>query len=227
MKQYLIQLFVPGLLLWASGLPLSAQATQPAAAEDAPKTAETKKDVPAQPAKLVLEHRPWSYYKPLTVHNIFTRARAGEAEKPDKPVKSATPSTTADTQPQPEWVLTGIVIHADENLAFFENSRTHVTLRLKAGEEIGPSRLTSIRPDSVLLTTGGEDRSVQIGTTIDGSTASLGDATTGSVFGDSTPATSSTGSSATSSGSTPVLDDASKMSIIERMRARRLQESSK
>lgn len=188
-----------------------------------------------KPLNVVPSHQPWSYYKPLIERNIFTRTTPRSTAIKDKPQTTEQPVATKPSEPQASWVLTGIVIHEQGNYAFFENSLTNVTLRISAGQTLGQSRVSSIDSDHVLIAAQGEnqqdgqrqDQRVSIGSTIDGSSATLGTPSSGSVFGDSTPATSSSQNGSSSSSSTPQLNDEAKMSVIERMRARRLQESGK
>lgn len=191
-------------------------------------TTQTPGKVPAKIVvpNLVPSRQPWEYYKPLVERNIFTRTQLRSSSERDRTQTSERTETTTPTAPKSSWVLTGIVIHAQGNYAFFENSLTNVTLRVTAGQSLGESRVTSIASDHVIAAAGDSEQTVAIGTTIDGSTATLGAARSGSVFGESTPPAEGATTPAGASSSTP-LDDPSKMSIVERMRARRLQESSK
>lgn len=186
--------------------------------EDASKSVDSPKTPNLLPAR-----KPWSFYKPLVERNIFTRQQPRKTTTTDKPSTAPSTPVSPAAPTAPNWVLTGIVIHEQGNYAFFENSQTNVTLRISAGQSLGESHIKTIEQDHVLLggSESNSDQRVSIGSTLDGSAVSLGNSSSGSIFGESTPDT------AAAEGSSPAANDPSKMSVIERMRARRQREGSK
>lgn len=148
----------------------------------------------------------FDHYKVLSDHNIFTKTR-----RPPSTQRSRDPRFDRPT-PKPEvaFVLTGCVIEDDNRFAaFVENAQTGVTLKVSPGDSVASGKVSAIGFDFLEYESGGQKTRVEIGHNFTGSIASLAEViaappTTGPTTG-------------------PV--DLSNLSVEERLKRRRLQET--
>ncbi|MCM8768121.1 MAG: hypothetical protein NC911_00315 [Candidatus Omnitrophica bacterium] len=157
----------------------------------------------------------FDHYQIISERNIFLPQR----KKPDKQQKFYSILKEAPpVNPAANIVLTGIVRHGQDYLAFFEDRLSRKTLRVRAGENLLGGKIQQITLDYVEYVAKETPVKVEIGKTLANSTPLT---PAGPV---SSPASPSFSSTLVSSGSdiSPPSSDTS--NIVEQMRRRRLQE---
>jgi hypothetical protein len=118
--------------------------------------AEEKAQKPEAPAG-------WERYKFLEQRNIFSRDQAsGRGRKRETEVAS-----------EGTFLLDGIIQQDGQQTAFLRNTKTGVTKVVRAGDEIGGGKITSISAtlDSLNFVREGAASEVKVGKTLDGSEA--------------------------------------------------------
>ena len=105
---------------------------------------------------------PWEKYRVLVQRNIFLRDR--------RPVRAP---GNASTQPamhdsDRDVVLTGVARRSGTFVAFFENTRTHATSRIRAGQAVGKGKIKAITLDGVTYERGDRVRTVAVGRSLAG-----------------------------------------------------------
>jgi hypothetical protein len=144
-------------------------------------------------------------YRVLSEHNIFAKNRR-PTSRPTRDSRNDRPPP----KPEVAFILTGCVIENDNKYAaFVENAQTGTTLKVSPGDSVATGKVTAIGFDFLEYESGGQKVKVEIGHNFTGSVASLAEviaapSTTGPTTG-------------------PV--DLSNLSIEERLRRRRLQET--
>jgi len=146
----------------------------------------------------------FDHYKVLSEHNIFAKNRR-PTTRPSRDGRDDRPPS----KPEVAFVLTGCVIEDDNKyVAFVENAQTGVTLKVSPGESIATGKVTGVGFDYLEYESNGQKTHVEIGHNFTGSVASLAEVMAAPTTGPTTG---------------PV--DLSNLSIEERLRRRRLQET--
>lgn len=151
-------------------------------------------------------------YGVLLENNIFVRDRR----------PSRTPATSQATRPAPpprpekDWVLVGVVFEEGAFRAYFENVRGSGVTRAVVGDPIASGAITEVYIDAVAYLLDGEVAWIEIGQDLTGEYVEIPGAVVRPTTAPTTPATSATPAGA---------PDPSALSIEERLRQRRLQES--
>jgi len=150
----------------------------------------------------------WERYQTLTNNNIFVKDRR-PARSSSVPSGAASPRREGSSTER-AMVLTGIVRHDGEYIAFVEDTRTRATTRVRIGEALGAGRVTAMTLDALDYEKDGAPVRVEVGKNFEGGVvAAL--PPSGSAGGDTT--SGAAGASA-----------AGWDSLLERMRQRRLRE---
>ena len=155
----------------------------------------------------------WDRFRLLAERNMFLRDRRSPPSQ--RPAPTA-PATVA-AEPDRHIMLTGIAKHGSEYVAFLEDTRTGETIRVRVGEAAGKGKLTAITLDGVDYECGGTMARIEIGSSLAGSTPSLGKA-------ERDPEDTSGPSRVAPPGDAR---DADTADILERMRRRREEELKK
>ena len=147
----------------------------------------------------------FDHYKVLSEHNIFTKNR-----RPPSTQRSRDPRfDRPPSKPEVAFVLTGCVIEdVNRYAAFVENAQTGTTLKVSPGDAVASGKVTSIGFDYLEYESAGQKTRVEIGHNFTGSVASLAEVIAAPTTGPTTG---------------PV--DLSNLSIEERLKRRRLQET--
>ena len=152
-------------------------------------------------------------YSPLMEHNIFLRDRAKPTMRP----------TTEPTRParsaEQTFVLNGVVIEPAAARAFLEDRSDGRLLKLSVGDEVARGKIVQIEIDAVAYEQDGQRTWVNVGSDLTGTTAlpmvSVAPTTQG--------ATPVEAGAAPANNAVPV--NGANLSVLERMRLRRQQES--
>ena len=107
----------------------------------------------------------WETYQILVTNNMFLRDRSA-AIRPS-------PEMQTPPSPQKSTVLTGIVRQGQEYIAFLEDTQTHATAKVRAGEPVCQGRLTSIAMHYVDYEKDGATTRIEIGKNLEGAAADL------------------------------------------------------
>jgi hypothetical protein len=176
----------------------------------------------------------WKTYNLVLSRNIFTRDRSSR-QRPDGNI-------SAGTQGKNELVLAGVAVQGPEQTAFFEDSASGETSRLTVGQSVGEGMITAIRMEGVDITAGDSTRTIAVGETLSGRRVELksapapsatpaGAAETAGQPGQAGPPDGMMGgedepiNAATRPSEESPAAAQAPMSIEERMRQRRLQET--
>lgn len=154
----------------------------------------------------------WDSYRLVVTRNIFARDRSARSRV--RPVFSQ-PTTTYGSGQQ-ELVLFGVVVQDGLRLGLFEDTQTHQTVRVPAGQVVGRGTVVSVSLDGVEYRSGGATRNIAIGESLSGLPAAPRASAPTSL-----PAGSATSGTATGPGEPA---DKGASDILERMRQRRAQE---
>jgi len=147
----------------------------------------------------------FDHYKVLSEHNIFTKNRRPPSTQRSRDPRGDRPPS----KPEVAFVLTGCVIENENHYAaFVENAQTGVTMKISPGDAIATGKVTAIGFDYLEYESAGQKTRVEIGHNFTGSVASLAEVIAAPTTGPTTG---------------PV--DLSNLSIEERLRRRRLQET--
>jgi len=191
-----------------------ASAEQPAAAPEAtpPPAEEAPAPTPepataAQPAQAI-PTPPWDRYEVLAQDNIFSRVR-GRRPGP------ASPPPPPPLRQERYMVLKGTVGRGKDYVAFIEDTRTSTTRVCLAGDVVGQAHITSVGRDGLTYEMNGRSTQAAIGDYVGGTITVAGPAPTSAA---PAPPAASAPAAAPSDGA---------MSMLERMRQRRLQEQGK
>lgn len=199
--------------LWAAAIAaLLVAAISPASAETAPADS-------------------WDQYRLLVQRNIFRRDR--RPPQPGGPSRGPTVRVVRDSDR--DIVLTGIGQRDGESVAFFENTATGVTTRVRVGQPVGKGTARAITLDVVEYERDGSLNRIEIGYTLQGGrfvrqTVAAGPGATtrpgGPLLSTTQPATAASGPAAQTSSAAPGGEATSSdiTDILERMRQRREQE---
>ncbi len=106
----------------------------------------------------------WEDYKVVVERNIFARDRG---KRPT--TTAAEPTMSPPPRPERYFLLTGIVQQGEEGIAFFEDTRTGTTSRIRAGESIAGGRLANITLDYVEYESDGQTVRIKVGKNLEGS----------------------------------------------------------
>ena len=166
-------------------------------------------------------------YSLIINRNIFLRNRSSRPPRPDYNRPPADGSS--------ELILAGVAVQGPERIAFFENSGTGETARLTVGQDFGGGTITAVRLDGVDLTVGKTVRTIAVGETLSGRRIEPA-APTAASSPTASPAPSGPNADdngdddepanvASQPGTAPPAAKAGPISIEERMRQQRLQES--
>ena len=173
----------------------------------------------------------WNSYSLILSRNIFTRDRSSR--------QRADNGSSIRTRSGGELVLAGVAVQGPDQEAFFEDSASGETTRAAVGQNIGGGTIAAIRLGGVDITTGDSTRTIAVGETLSGRPAelkSLSAPPAASPPASSAPPAAAPGQGS-DSGEGEFINAASRpaeessaggtatMSIEERMRQQRLQES--
>ncbi len=167
-------------------------------------------------------------FKLLWQRNIFSSTRQKVVERP--PTETQSVIVTPPHDPATDWVLRGTLYRDRAWVALLENSKTGEALTASVGQVVAERTLTGITFDGVGLADGG---SIAPGQTLTGGVAGTSGSTGTSptTSGGSASMATSTNPDATSDtpSDTPPADTSGGggggMSMLERLRQRRAQES--
>lgn len=110
----------------------------------------------------------WDRFLLLVDRNIFLRDR----RRPDPRRFDTSRPAPADDRER-RVVLTGTALCGEEFIAFFEDTRTGDTLRVRAGGAVGAGELRAVTLDEVEYESGGKTGRIKVGFTLAGEVASL------------------------------------------------------
>jgi len=155
----------------------------------------------------------WDHYRVLSERNIFVRNRRRPSKRQSAPDQPANVTNT-----DKYLVLTGIGYQSLEGVAFFEDTRSAKTIKIRTGDPVGNGRLVRITLDYAEYECKGNTIRIEIGSSLIGSTVSRMSTETATSTKPASP------SGAGGSADTPKTDSSA---ILERMRRRREQETKK
>ena len=155
----------------------------------------------------------WDDYSILLTRNIFSQSRTAARSSGRPAIPQPRPRRADD----PTFVLTGVAIRGDVQIAFFENSKTGEVTQTVAGWPLGGGTVQSVAANSVEFNIGGTTRRINIGENLDGVATALS-------APDSAPPSAATTESAgvATTNTTTKSTGSSANDILERMRQRRL-----
>lgn len=174
------------------------------------------------------EERSWDRYRVLVERNIFRRDRR-------RPRGTAPAAQIRLEDSDRSVVLTGVATQSGEFVAFFEDTRTRATVKVRADQAIGKGRLRAITLDGVEYEREGSVRKIEMGRSLAGTAAVVlvsravprqptrpapngGEPTTMPAESTTQPAVTPARTPPSSAGDPDVAD------ILERLRRRREQE---
>ena len=178
----------------------------------------------------------WEKYRVIVERNIFLRQRSSYSSRPEFTHMPAMPVDS----PESCVVLTGIVRQGSEYIAFLENTRTGVTLRVAADSPYADGRVARIELDHIEYEKDDQTVKIAVGSNLRGESA----AAPASSFGErtdllrdegTTPSGEASAESANASAQPGAAGPAvtvptaagapsDEASILERLRQRRLKE---
>lgn len=153
-------------------------------------------------------------YGVLSDRNIFLKER-GRRERGD----NSRTRPSGPTIPEQSFVLTGIVFEGGEYYAFVEDVARGSVKKVTVGEPVARGHVASIEIDAIVYEGNGAQQWVDIGCNLTG--APVGSVSAARV----NAALLSTPSAGAAPGAAPIDPNSSSLSIEERLRLRRLQES--
>ncbi len=166
-------------------------------------------------------------YSVLSERNIFVKDRARLAP----PRASSSTRPAIPRAPELDYVLTGVVLEDGEFRAYVESSRGGGILKLRIGDPIARGQITQIQIDAIEYTSPAGRAWVDIGHDLSGAIAAIPPVPSGVVVAPSSAGSSSGSASVSASTGTPSAatlpsdPNNPNLSIAERMRLRRLQET--
>jgi hypothetical protein len=101
----------------------------------------------------------WDEYRLLIDRNIFLRYR----RRPTTRAPAPRPVTRGPRDSDYDIVLTGVGRHDGEYVAFFEDTASEVTGRIRVGEAVGRGKVRAITLDAVDYERDGSVRRIEIG----------------------------------------------------------------
>ena len=156
-------------------------------------------------------------YRSVIEGNMFTpgsKRRAAQVrqqtiERAAAPAATPEPRPTAPPRdPDQDFVVVGVSIHAGHGIAFIEDRNQNKVIRVEQGGQVAQGQITQITLDGVTYVVGDEQREIALQQSLAGTSATSSSA--GSTAATKAGATQTAGSSAASD-------------ILERMRQRRKQ----
>ncbi|MFH0964385.1 MAG: hypothetical protein V2A58_10285, partial [Planctomycetota bacterium] len=124
-------------------------------------------------------------------------------------------------RPESAFVLRGVVVQGEEAIALVEDTRSGVTSRARVGDSVADGRISGITLDAIVYEKDGQSAEIALGRRLGEapSTQPSVEGSGGEALAGSEPARESTGSSGTTGEGA--------LSILERLRQRRLKELEK
>jgi len=169
-------------------------------------------------------------YRLISERNIFSRDRTSRtrtytrSEPTSRPAPPAPPPAPPASPGDTVWVLAGVALHREAQVAFLENLQTGEVLRLSPGSAAASGTIASICLDSVEYSRGATTRTIRVGENLAGEVPTSFTVARSSLA----PASPSSGAASSSSTTQPATtSDPGVNSILERLRQRRLQEMQK
>lgn len=169
-------------------------------------------------------------YRLISERNIFSKDRTSRSRS--YPRYEGPTSRPAPPSPPPEppaspsdavWVLAGVGIHREAQMAFLENTQTGEVLRLTPGCTAASGTIASICLDSVEYCCGQATRTIRVGENLAGQVPTPYTGARPSFA----PAASAGGDTPSAASQPATTSDPGVNAILERMRQRRLQEQGK
>ena len=163
---------------------------------------------------------PGERYRVLVERNIFSRSRRAP-QGPPAPVATRPAGVAVDDTDQ-YLVLTG-ASKGDIEIAFIEDTRTGQTTRLRTGDAVGKGKIVTITLRNIEYEREGQIAKIEIGSNLTGSTVSAMPAATGP---STQPAEAADGAGpATDKAPPPSAAPGGAISVLERMRRRRQEQT--
>lgn len=109
--------------------------------------------------------RTWDSYRVLVDRNMFLRDR-----RPPRPTRTARarPTMAPPSDSDRNVLLTGVARRDGEFVAFFENTRTNATAKVRVGQAVGKGKATAITLDGVEYERDGSVSRIAIGDALRG-----------------------------------------------------------
>ncbi len=172
----------------------------------------------------------WDRYRVLVERNMFLRNR-----RPPRPPGQSGGQTVVVRDSDRDIILTGISRRDDEYVAFFENTATGLTRRIRTGQAVGKGKIGSITLDGVEYERDGAVTQIEVGRSLTGTyvvratTRPAATQSAGPLSGRQEPATQPAETTTDSSAAPPAAPpegggDSDVTDIEEQMRRRREQE---
>lgn len=157
--------------------------------------------------------RTWQRYEVLVQRNMFTRRSAARPAASNNRQAEAPPPPVA---PGRYWIFAGTALTAGDRIAFLEDTRNSTTIRARVNDDTAAGRIVRIASDELHLEVGGRISRISLGATLAGAEPAA--------LGSAAPVASPSGPDVPTSGASGASGGGSETDILQRMRARRMQE---